>query len=151
MRDLRGYPRNLYRSPIIQILYWIALVLILLGVLHGVTRGVWMMNHQIPLQSPAASQSSPTPDAMSPGSPPDGRQGMWQRHPGLGFGNHDFRGRGFRDGGPPTFMMMRHLPPPVRGGMHVLLVLLRGLVMVMIVRVLAEIGTAILAMKAKET
>jgi len=136
---------------LIQVLYWIALAFIVLGILHGVARGVWIMNHQMPLQFPAASQSSSTPNAMSPGSLPDRRQGMWQRYPGPGFGNRDFRGRVFRDGRPHAFMMMRHLPPPIRGGLRILLVLLRGLVMVMIVRVLAEIGTAILAMKPKET
>ena len=136
---------------LIQVLYRIALAFIVLGILHGVARGVWIMNHQMPLQFPAASQSSSTPDAMNSGSPPDRRQGMWQRYPGRGFGNRDFGRPGFRDSRPRAFMMMRHLPPPVRGGVRILLVLLRGLVMVMIVRVLAEIGTAILAMKTKET
>ena len=136
---------------LIQALYWIALVFILLGVLHGIARGVWVMNHQMQFQTPVAAQSSSPPVAMSPGSPPDARQGMWQRHLGPGFGNRDFHGPSFRDDRPGAFMMMRHLPPPVRGGLRILLVLLRGLVMVMIVRVLAEIAMAILAMKAKET
>jgi hypothetical protein len=136
---------------LIQILYWIALVFILLGVLHGVARGVWTMNRQMPPHSPAISQSSSTPNAMSPGAPPVGWHAGWQHHHGQGFGNPGFQGPGISGYRPRGFMMMRHMPPPVRGSLRILLAFLRGLVMVMVVRVLAEIGTAILAMKAKET
>jgi hypothetical protein len=139
---------------LIKALYWIALVIILLGVLHGVGRGVWIMTHQMPHQPPAVAQSSSTssstPNAMSPGSAPDARQTMWHRHFGSGYDNRGFRGPGFRHFRPGGFMMIGHLPPPVRGGLSILLSLFRGLVMVMVVRILAEIGNAILAMNGKK-
>lgn len=139
---------------LIKALYWIALVIILLGVLHGVARGVWIMTHQMPHQSPAVTQSlstsSSTPNAMSPGSAPDARQTMWHRHFGPGYGNRVFRRPGFRHFRSGGFMMMGHLPPPVRGGLFILLTLFRGVVMVMVVRILAEIGNAILAMNGKK-
>ena len=85
---------------LIKALYWIALVIILLGVLHGVARGVWIMTHQMPHQLPAVTQSSSTssstPNAVSPGSALDARQTMWHRHFGPGYGNRGFRGPGFR-------------------------------------------------------
>ncbi len=140
---------------LIKALYWIALVIILLGVLHGVARGVWIMTHQMPHQPPAVTQSSSTsssstPNAMSPGSAPDARQTMWHRHFGQGYGNRGFRGPGFRHFRPGGFMMMGHLSPPVRGSLFILLTLFRGLITVMLVRILAEIGNAILAMNGKK-
>jgi hypothetical protein len=44
---------------------------------------------------------------------------------------------------------MRDLPPPARGSVLILLALLRGIVTLMVVRVLAEISLSILAMGAK--
>ena len=138
---------------LIRSLYCIALVVILIGVLFGIARGIRTMEHQRPLQLPAASQSSSTADATSGASPNSWRAG--QHH---GPGDRGFRGPGGRGPGGWNhggyrhrgFMMMRHLSPPVRGGLHILFALFRGLVLVLIVRVLAEMGTTILAMKPKE-
>ena len=42
--------------------------------------------------------------------------------------------------------LMRGMPPAVVGAVRILLVLLHGFILLLIVRVLAEIGTAILTM-----
>jgi hypothetical protein len=133
---------------LIRILYWIALVIILLGVLHGISRGVGIMNRPAPLQFPAASPSSSTTDTMAPDPAPNGWRGRWQRHDGSRFGDRGFQGPGgYRHHG---FMMMRHMSPPVRGGFVILFSLIRGLVLVMVVRVLAEMGSTILTLKAMQ-
>jgi hypothetical protein len=45
--------------------------------------------------------------------------------------------------------LLRGMPPAVVGGLRILLALLQGLIALMVVRVLAEIGLAILAMGAR--
>jgi hypothetical protein len=131
---------------LIRILYWIALVIILLGVLHGISRGVGIMNRPAPLQFPEASPPSSTTD--TPDAAPNGWRHRWQHHNGQGFGDREFQGSGgYRHHG---FMMMRHMSPPVRGGFVILFSLLRGLVLVMVVRVLAEMGSTILTLKPKQ-
>jgi hypothetical protein len=133
---------------LIRILYGIALVIILLGVLHGISRGVWIMNRPAPLQFPEASPSSSTTDTTPPDAAPKGWRGRWHHHNGSGFGDREFQGPGgHRHHG---FMMMRHMSPPVRGGFVIFFSLLRGLVLVMVVRVLAEMGSTILSLKPKQ-
>ena len=49
------------------------------------------------------------------------------------------------------FMMGMRLPPPALGALRILIALFRGLIALMVIRVLAEMGTAILTMNARQT
>lgn len=139
---------------LVQILYWIALLLIALGLLRGIVGGVRMMAMPAPVAAVAtvaapANSAAPAATApAAPGNPPAALPG--RRGPGFGF-----RGRRFHGGPPfsrPGFMMggpMRGLPLPVLGGLRILGALIGALVLPMVVRVLAEIANAILVMGAK--
>jgi hypothetical protein len=131
---------------IIRLLYTIALVLIAIGTLFGIARGVMILTHT-PMQRPAITSSAnpsgnavtpqpgtaaPQTDAQTPRR--DFRDGMrgdyrgWNRH-----GHH--RGYGMMMGRSPMF-----------GLVVIIGALLRGLIGLLILRVLAEVGLAILAM-----
>jgi hypothetical protein len=142
-------------ARLIQYLYCIALVLIAFGLVHGVISGARMMGRTMPPRS--AASAAATPDAAGPAA----QQQAQGQPPGPGMGMRRFRGprpgmMGPRMMGPGRFMrgrgmmMMRGMSPPVRGMIMILLALLRAAIAWMVVRVLAEIGTAILAMKPKE-
>jgi hypothetical protein len=137
---------------IIRLLYTIALILITIGVVMGLARGVRIMTHT-PMQRPAITAPA-TPDAnAAPQVPqtdaqsgtqngrPDFRQGMrgdfrgWHR-----YGHH--RGYG---------MMMMGRSPMIFGLFVIVGSLLRGLIALLLVRVLAEIGLSILAMPKRTT
>ena len=149
-------------AKLIRILYCIGLVLIALGTLAGVVGGVrTMMRPMPPMTAPAAATAPmaqpttpPPPQAANPNrpnmGPGMGRRGFGGRGMrGPRMGPPGFRGPGFRRG---PFMMGMRLPPPALGALRIFLVLLRGLIAIMIIRVLAEIGTAILlAMGPKQT
>ena len=138
-------------AKLIRVLYCIALVVITLGVLSGVAGGVRTMLRPPPMPQTMASAPMPQapPQAANPNRP-DFAPGNFRR----GFGRPGMRGPGMD--GP---MRMRRpfmvggmmLPPPVSGALRILLVLFRGLIAIMVIRVLAEIGTAILAMGARQT
>ena len=130
---------------IIRLLYTIALVLIAIGTLFGIARGVMILTHT-PMQRPAiTSGANPSGNAATPQSGTaapqtdaqtprrDFRDGMrgdyrgWNRH-----GHHR-----------PWGMMHRS---PWFGLVVIIGALLRGLIGLLILRVLAEVGLAILAM-----
>ena len=131
---------NSIAPRLIRCLYIVALVLITVMVLLGVLRGVRMMSR--PAMPPAAMADSAAPSAAIPAPPAPGmaqrfgdRRMMGERR----FGRRDFGGR--RMG---LFGMGRN---PLLGGLFVILgALLRGAIVLMIVRILAEIGLTVLAM-----
>jgi hypothetical protein len=138
-RDILSLDNSL-APRLIRCLYIVALVLITVMVLLGVMRGVRIMSR--PAMPPAAMADSAAPGAAMPAPP---RPGMTQRFDdrrmmgGRRFGRRDFGGR--RMG---MFGMGRN---PLLGGLFVILgALLRGAIVLMIVRILAEIGLAVLAM-----
>ena len=132
---------NSIAPRLIRCLYIVALVLITVMVLLGVIRGVRIMSR--PAMAPAAMADSAAPSAAIPAPPAPGmtqrfgdRRMMGERR----FGRRDFGGR--RRMG--MFGMGRN---PLLGGLFVILgALLRGAIVLMIVRILAEIGLAALAM-----
>jgi hypothetical protein len=134
---------------IIRLLYTIALILIGLGVLFGIGRGVMILTHT-PMHRPAITssatppsgamaqqqqQSNPAPQAQpDQNARPDFRDGM----------HRDFRGWQRFHYHRPWGMMMGH--SPMFGLLVIVGALLRGLIALLIVRVLAEIGLAVLAL-----
>ncbi len=135
---------------IIRLLYTIALILIAIGTLMGIGRGVMIMTH-MPMQRPAIAGAAnpsggmmaPQPDTAAPqadaqNARPDFRDGSrgdfrgWHR-----FGHHR-----------PFGMMHRS---PLFGLVVIVGALLRGLIGLLLLRVLAEIGLAILAMPKRST
>ena len=126
---------------LIQYLYCLALVLIAVMTVAGVVRGVRIMARAEPppVSAPAANgapaaapdaNAAPRPDAMRPDM-------RGRRFGGPGMGPRRFRGP----------MMLRGMPPAVRGGAFVVLVLLRALIGWMVVRILAEMGSTILKLR----
>jgi len=142
-------------AKLIRILYCIALVLIALMVVSGIVGGVRTMMRPAPQAQtaaatpPAQPPAPPLPQAANPGRPDFGpgnfRRGFGRR-PGMRgpmMGGRMMRG---------PFMMGRMmLPPPLLGALRILIALFRGMIALMVIRVLAEIGTAILAMGARQT
>ena len=130
---------------IIRLLYTIALVLIAIGTLFGIGRGVMIMTHT-PMQRPAiTSNANPSSNAMTPGSGTAAPQTDAQND------RREFRDRwrgehrgwyGRRHHGP--FGMMPR--SPMFGLVVIIGALLRGLIGLLIVRVLAEVGLAVLSL-----
>ena len=138
--------RTSMAEGIIRLLYTIALILIGLGVLFGIGRGVMILTHA-PMQRPAITSTATPPsgamaqqqDNAAPQAQPDQNAG-----PGMRDGmRRDFRGwnrfHHHRHWG-----MMGH--SPMFGLLVIVGALLRGLIALLIIRVLAEIGLAVLAM-----
>jgi hypothetical protein len=133
---------------IIRLLYTIALIFIALGVVMGLARGAMIMTHA-PMQrpammAPAAPQSgtatapqAPQTDAQN--AQPDFRPGMrgdfrgWHR-----FGHH-------------RYGMMMGRSPALFGLFMIVRALLGGFIALMMVRILAELGLAVLAMPKRST
>lgn len=134
---------------LIRALYCVALVVIALGLLREVVGGVRMMSGPpAPAMAMAGPPSSPAMGA--PANPPPPLVGGERRGPGFGPPPRRYRGPpftrpGFMMGGP----MLRGWPPAALGALRIVLALLRALVVGMVIRVLAEIGLAVLAMGAK--
>ena len=120
----------------IRWLYALALILIALGVIFGVWRGA-MLASRAPMTNPpamAANTNAPA-NAMTAQAPQPSAQAMRPMGP-RGF----YRGRGEHR----FFMMRRH---PMQAGIFMIIrALVRGFIALMIVRILAELGLAILAM-----
>lgn len=127
----------------LQALYGIALVLIALGLLRGVVGGIHMMSPPPP--AVVAQSAPPAPNAAMPAAPPPRAIGGERRYPGMGPRGRRFGRPGFMMGGP----LLRGMPPPVLGAARILGALFVAAVATMLVRVLAEIAGAILAMGAK--
>jgi hypothetical protein len=120
----------------IRWLYALALILIALGVIFGLWRGV-MLAGRTPMTNPpaAAANANPPANAMTAQAPQPGAQAMRPRGP-RGF----FRSRAER-----RFIMERR--HPMQAGIFMIVgSLVRGFIALMIVRILAEMGLAILAM-----
>ncbi len=133
---------------IIRLLYTLALILIGLSVLFGIGRGVMILTHA-PMHRPAiTSSATPPPGAMAqqPQSNPAPQAHADQNtRPDFRGGMHrDFRGWQRFDHHRPWGMMMGH--SPLFGLLMIVGALLRGLIVLLIVRVLAEIGLAVLAL-----
>jgi hypothetical protein len=131
---------NSIAPRLIRCLYIAALILITVMVLLGVMRGVRIMSR--PAMPPAAMANSATaPAAPNATTPPPG---MMERR----FDDRRvMMDRRFDRGGRRRFGMFGMGRNPVLGGLFVILgALLRGAIILMIVRILAELGLAILAM-----
>ncbi len=136
---------NSMAPRLIRCLYIAALILITVVVVLGVLRGVRMISR--PPLPPAAVTSSAAPDAAT--TP----QGMMGRRMGPGMMGPGMMGPGMNRGmmmnrrfgrGPRMFGMGRN---PMLAGLFVILsALLRGVIALMVVRILAEMGLAVLAM-----
>jgi hypothetical protein len=128
---------------IIRLLYTIALILITLGVLFGVARGVMIMTHA-PMQRPAVTApATPDSSAVTPTPAPqtDAQNARPEFRPGM---RGDFRG--WHRFGHHRYGMMMGRSPMAFGLMMIVGSLLRGLIALLLVRVLAEIGLAVLGM-----
>jgi hypothetical protein len=127
---------------IIRLLYTIALILIAIGVLMGLARGVMIMTHA-PMQRPAiTAPATPQSDATTPQAPQTDAQNMrpWQR------GEY----RGWHHGYHHRYGMMGR-SPAIFGLFMIVRALLGGFIALMIVRVLAEMGLAVLTMPRRTT
>ena len=138
---------------IIRLLYTIALILITIGVVMGLARGVGIMTHT-PMQRPAiTAPATPDANAAAPQTPQtDAQSGAQNARPDFRHGMRgDFRGwhryghhRGYG-------MMMMGRSPMIFGLFVIVGSLLRGLIALLLVRILAEIGLSILAMPKRTT
>lgn len=137
---------------IIRLLYTIALILIALGVLFGIARGVMILTHT-PMHRPAITSSATPPSGamaqQQPTTPAPQAQPDQNARPDFRGGMHrgDFHGwRGSHRWGHHHghWGMMHH--SPMFGLVVIIGALLRGLIALLIVRVLAEVGLAVLAM-----
>ena len=120
----------------IRWLYALALILITLGVIFGVWRGA-MLASRAPMTNPPAmvDNANAPANAMTAQAPQPSAQAMRPMGP-RGF----YRGRAERR----FFMMRRH---PMQAGIFMIIrTLVGGFIALMIVRILAEMGLAILAM-----
>jgi hypothetical protein len=130
---------NSMAPRLIRCLYIVALILITVMVILGLVRGVRVMSRP-PLPPPAMANAAPpatAPDAAAPQPPRPGMMGPGQRRMMMyrRFG----RPRGFA-----PFGMGRN--PVLAGGWIILGTLIRGAIVLLVVRILAEMGLAILAM-----
>jgi hypothetical protein len=128
---------------IIRLLYTIALILIAIGVLMGLTRGVMIMTHA-PMQRPAIAAPA-TPQSgttTTPQASQNDAQNMrpWQRGEYRGWHRHHHR-----------HGMMMGRSPALFGIFMIVRALLGGFIALMVVRVLAELGLSILAMPRRTT
>jgi len=128
---------NSMATRLIRCLYFAALILILVMVILGLLRGARIMSRPAMMPPAMAANGAPS-DATPAPQPPqmgmpgrDGRRFMMER-----------RMRGF--GRPGPFGMGRN---PILSGIFVIVwTLVRGAIVLMIVRILAELALAILAM-----
>jgi hypothetical protein len=129
---------------IIRLLYTIALILIAIGVLMGLARGVMIMTHA-PMQRPAITAPA-TPQSgatTTPQAPQNDAQNMrpWQRGEYRGW--HRFHHH--------RYGMMMGRSPMIFGLFMIVRALLGGFIALMVVRVLAEMGLSVLAMPRRAT
>jgi hypothetical protein len=135
---------------LLRCLYTVALVLILIGTALGIVRGVRVMTAPPPPSPPAMAAAAPGAAApTAPMPPPMAGRRMGPRMgmgPGMGprMGMRRGFGRFHRRPGP---LWMRGMPPAARGGILILFALFRGIVALLVVRVLAEMGLAVLSLK----
>jgi hypothetical protein len=141
---------------LIRCLYIIAMVLIAVLVILGIARGVRVMTLQPPPRPAAASAQTPAPGAATPQPPGPGammNQGMMNpgtMGPGQRQAMRQMMARRFagRPRGPFAMAGLGPFPrqPVVSGLFIIFFTLLRGAVVLLVVRILAEMGLAVLAM-----
>ena len=121
-------------------LYALALILIALSVIFGIWRGVMIASRQ-PMTNPAAvsANTNPPANAMT-GQAPAPQRGALARRP---------FSPGFRGPGRGRFFFMARRNPVQAGILMIIFTLIRGFVALMVVRILAELGLAILAMPGR--
>ncbi|HXR95990.1 MAG TPA: hypothetical protein VN718_08925 [Rhizomicrobium sp.] len=120
----------------IRWLYGLALILIALGVIFGLVRGVSLATRAPMTNPPAVAANTHAPaNAMTSQAPQQSAQAPRPRGP-RGF----YRSRAER-----RFIMMRR--HPMQAGIFMIIrSLVGGFIALMVVRILAEMGLAILAM-----
>jgi hypothetical protein len=144
IRDMLSLNKNL-APRLIRCLYIVALILIAVMVLLGVVRGVRIMSRP-PMPPAAVANSAPAPAAPDATTPPQPQFGMMGRRMGPGMNRRMMMYRRF-DRGPFVFGLGRN--PLLAGAFVILGALLRGAIILMVVRILAELGLAILATPRK--
>ena len=128
----------------IRLLYAIALILIGLGVLMGLGRGVAIMTHA-PMQRPAVTAPANTQSGTMAAPQTGQNRAMQNARPrGRGFYRDRFGYRHRHYGMMGRGMIGRS---PALFGIFVMIgALVKGLIALLVVRVLAEMGLAVLAM-----
>lgn len=134
--------RNPIAARLIRCLYMLVLILIAILVILGLVRGVRTMMRTPPPPRPAIAQTeAPAPGATAPAPRPAAR-------PARRFGpfmDRRFARPGFRRPGPRIpFGLGRN--PIALGILIIIATLVRGAIALMVVRILAEMGLAVLAM-----
>jgi uncharacterized membrane protein YbjE (DUF340 family) len=121
----------------IRWLYTLALILIALGVIFGLVRGISLATRAPMTNAPAmAANTNPPANTATPQTPQPNAQAVQPMGP-RGF----YYRRGFERR---YFMMRRH---PLQAGIFIIVrSLIGGFIALMVVRILAEMGLAILAM-----
>jgi len=135
---------NALAPRLIRCLYTAALILITVMVVLGVVRGVRIMSLP-PLLPAVMANSAPAPAAPDAAAPP--QSGMMD--PGMNRRMMMDRRFGRRPMGPMGFGPLPMRNPMLAGIIVIFGTLLRGAIILMIVRILAEIGLAILAMQRR--
>ena len=133
--------KNSIAARLIRCLYIVALILIAVMVVLGVARGIRIMTFTPPPPTAAAA-----PRAPEAGQPPAPQMGMMQRN-GRMMMDRRFRRPGMMGLRAP-FGFGRN--PALAGAFAIFFTLLRGAIMLMVVRILAEIGLAVLAMPRRQ-
>jgi len=134
---------NSLASRLIRCLYIVALILIAIMVILGVVRGIRIMTFT-PRPMPAAS-APPAPGTITPAPP----QGAVPMRPG-GRMMMQRRFRRPRMTGPLGLGRLPFRSPLLAGVITIFGTLLRGAIVLMVVRILAEIGLAVLAMPRRQ-
>ena len=135
-RDILSFQVSM-GERLIRVLYAIALILIAIGVIFGLWRGAILIG-RTPLPPPAAVSRAANPPAATPAPQTPQQAAPYPRM----RGRFNFERRRY-------FMMRRH---PVRSGIFVIIrTLVSGFIALLIVRILAELGIAILSMPRRTT
>lgn len=117
----------------IRWLYTLAVILIALGLLFGLGRGIFLATRAPMTNPPAPTANTNVPNTATPQAPQQGARAV--RPAGPRFGRRFDRR---------FFMMRRH---PLRSGIFIIIRTLVGsFIALMVVRILAEMGLAILNM-----
>jgi hypothetical protein len=145
---------NALAPRLIRCLYIVALVLITVGVILGLVRGIRVMSSP-PFPRPAMANNAAPAQTAAPATTPDAAPAPEPR-PGMGMMGPGQRRMMMNRRGGPMMMNRRFGRPigpfgigrnPVLGGLWIIFgALLRGAIVLMVVRILAELGLAVLAM-----
>lgn len=135
---------KLIAPRLIRVLYVVALVLIVLGMIAGIGRGIAIIatgpTPRLAAAAPTANQPAGAAGSGAAVAPPV-RPGRFAP-PGPRFGRWGYRGR--------RAFFMRQRAPVLFGALTIIRVLVLGVIAVMVVRILAEIANAILRMPQRE-